>query len=242
MYRKHLGRKYATYGVDHDRVRLLETATATAWPTSATVFADGFNKPEDGIGAGLLVRDGVVYFTCIPDLWLLRDTNGRWGGGGATVAPAGYGIHVGFLGHDLHGLRFGPTAGLFQRRRPALNVTTPDGPVVNLESGSVLRCEPDGSGLEIFATGLRTRRSWPSTSTATCSPPTTTPTAATRPAGSTSSRAPTAAGGSATSSSRPRSAEGRGTPRSSGTRAGRAGRLPPAADHQHRRRPLGPDV
>jgi quinoprotein glucose dehydrogenase len=37
-----------------------------------------------------------------------------------------------------------------------LHVTTKEGKVIDLpDEGSVLRCEPDGSNLEVFATGLR---------------------------------------------------------------------------------------
>ena len=156
MYKKHLGKEYATYGVDHDRVRLLEDRDGDGKADLATVFADGFKRPEDGIGAGLLVRDGGVYFTCIPDLWYLRDTDGDGVADQRRSLQRGYGIHVGFLGHDLHGLRFGPDGRLYYSVGDrALNIPTPTGAVVNLESGSVLRCEPDGSALEIFATGLR---------------------------------------------------------------------------------------
>ena len=42
---------------------------------SSTLFADGFNTPLDGIGAGVLARGDSVWFANIPNLWLLRDTN-----------------------------------------------------------------------------------------------------------------------------------------------------------------------
>ena len=71
-----------------------------------------------------------------------------------------------------------------------------------------MRCNPDGTELEVFATGSATRRSWRSTSTATSSPATTTPTAATRLAGFTWSKGAIAAGGSATSSSNRRYSRG----------------------------------
>ncbi len=156
MYRKHLGESFGTYGVDHDRVRLLEDRDGDGVADRATVFADGFSRHEDGLGAGLLARNGDVWFTCIPDLWRLRDTNGDGVADEREALQKGYGVHVGFSGHDLHGLRFGPDGRLyFSVGDRGLNVNTADGPVVNLESGSVLRCEPDGTQLEVFATGLR---------------------------------------------------------------------------------------
>ena len=112
-----------------------------------TVFADGFNKLEDGIAAGVLARDGDVYFANIPNLWLLRDTDGD---GKADVRKSlhyGYGVRYAFLGHDLHGLRFGPDGKLyFSVGDRGLHVEKPTARslVSNPDSGAVLRCNPDG--------------------------------------------------------------------------------------------------
>src|SRR5205807_763403 len=68
----------------------------------------------------------------------------------------GYGVRFGFIGHDLHGLRFGPDGKLyFSIGDRGLRVETEGRTVSSTETGAVLRCNPDGSGLEIVATGLR---------------------------------------------------------------------------------------
>lgn len=64
----------ATLSKETDRVRRVWDSTGSGRADKATVFAEGFNDPLDGIGAGLLARKGNIYFTCIPDLWLLQDT------------------------------------------------------------------------------------------------------------------------------------------------------------------------
>jgi quinoprotein glucose dehydrogenase len=156
LYKKHLGKKFANYSVHHDRVRLLEDTAGKGRADKATVFADGFNRPLDGIGSGVIARGGKVWYTCIPDLWLLQDTRGT---GKADVKKSlqhGYGVHVSFIGHDLHGLRFGPDGKLyFSIGDRGLHVETEGRTVSCPDTGAVLRCEPDGSQLEIVATGLR---------------------------------------------------------------------------------------
>lgn len=157
MYRKHLGKEAESYGVEHDRVRLIEDRDGDGKADHATVFADGFNGLESGLAAGVLARKGDVYFTCIPDLWRLRDTDGDGKADARDALHTGYGVHVAFLGHDLHGLKFGPDGRLyFSIGDRGLHVTTADGRTVSCpDTGAVLRCEPDGSGLELYATGLR---------------------------------------------------------------------------------------
>src|SRR5207249_7124243 len=123
----------------------------------STVFADDFHRAADGIGAGLFARRGTVWFACIPDLWLLRDPKG---GGKADVQKSlatGFGVHVSFLGHDLHGLRMGPDGRLyFSIGDRGFNVTTSDGRRLACpDTGAVLRCNPDGSNREVVAIGLR---------------------------------------------------------------------------------------
>ena len=157
MYKKYLGSKFESFQVQHERVRRVVDRDGDGRADSSTVFADGFNDPAAGIGAGVLARKGDVWYTCIPGLWKLRDTKGDGRADSRKLLHNGYGVHVGFLGHDLHGLRFGPDGRLyFSIGDRGFNVTTFDGKTLAVpDTGSVLRCEADGTGLEVFATGLR---------------------------------------------------------------------------------------
>ena len=158
MYRKFLSpQEFHDYNVEHERVKLVEDRDGDGKADHASVFADGFKDAADGIGAGLLARKGDVFYTCIPDLWRLRDKDGDGKAEVKESLSTGYGVHVAFLGHDLHGLKMGPDGRLyFTVGDRGLNVTTKEGKHLDApDCGSVLRCEPDGSNLEIFATGLR---------------------------------------------------------------------------------------
>lgn len=156
MYRKFLGKDFDSYGREHDRVKLVEDRDGDGQADHASVFADGFYHHADGIGSGVLARKGDVYFTCIPDLWLLKDTDGDGKADVKKSLHTGYGVHVAFLGHDLHGLKIGPDGRLyFSIGDRGLNVKTAAGQLTMLEKGCVLRCELDGSKLEIVHTGLR---------------------------------------------------------------------------------------
>jgi quinoprotein glucose dehydrogenase len=157
MYRKHLKEQFSSYEIAHDRVRRIEDTNGDGVANKATVFADGFRHAAEGIGSGVLARQGNVYYTCIPNLWLLKDPKGSGTAETRAALSTGYGVHVSFYGHDLHGLRMGPDGRLyFSIGDRGLNVRTSDGRTLAFpDTGAVLRCEPDGSELEVFATGLR---------------------------------------------------------------------------------------
>jgi quinoprotein glucose dehydrogenase len=151
------GNRISQYTSHSDRLRLLVDDDGDGKVDRATVFADGFNAIEDGLAAGVLARRGDVYFANIPNLWLLRDTKGTGVADFKRSLSQGYGIRVGFIGHDLHGLRFGPDGKLYYSIGDrGGHIRRKEGGVVeNHETGVVYRCDPDGSNLEIFATGLR---------------------------------------------------------------------------------------
>src|SRR5262249_38244076 len=139
-----------------DRVRRLEASSGNGKPDRSTVFADGFDRAEDGLGSGVLARRGNVYYTCIPDLWLLKDTQGTGKADVKKSLHTGYGVPVAFSGHDPHGLKMGPDGRLyFTIGDRGLHVESEGRVVSNPDSGAVLRCEPDGSNLELFHVGLR---------------------------------------------------------------------------------------
>ncbi|MDB5388131.1 MAG: repeat protein [Planctomycetaceae bacterium] len=140
-----------------DQVRLLEDQNGDGHADRSTVFAGGFNGILDGLAAGVMAKDGDVYFTCIPNLWMLRDTDNDGVADVRQVIQTGFGVNAGFLGHDLHGLCWGPDGMLyFSVGDRGFDLKTQEGAALSgPRTGAVFRCFPDGSQLEVVHRGLR---------------------------------------------------------------------------------------
>ena len=121
------------------------------------VFAEGFNTEVTGIAAGVMAWRGDVYASIIPDLWKLRDTKGTGSADKREALLTGFGVHVAYAGHDMHGLTLGPDGRIYWTiGDKGVNVVSKEGKRWYAPNvGSVLRCNPDGSGFEIFARGIR---------------------------------------------------------------------------------------
>ena len=157
---------------DSEVVRLLEDRAGTGHADHSEIIATGFNSVVDGTAAGVLATGTNVYFANIPNLWRLdqkvsesaSEPAGEKGTSGSlahwptrSLLAAGFGVHIGVSGHDLHGLIKGPDGRIyFSFGDRGVCLTNREGAVINLpDCGGVLRCEPDGANLEVFCYGLR---------------------------------------------------------------------------------------
>ena len=147
-----------TFATERDRIRLVTDTDGDGTADTATVFADGFGDLLDGTGAGVLARpDGDVFYTCIPDLYRLRDDDGDGMADEVDSLATGFGVRVAFRGHDMHGLTMGPDGRLYWTIGDrGFHVVTKEGTTLAMpDTGAVFRSETDGTGLEVFAYGLR---------------------------------------------------------------------------------------
>ncbi|MEO7599557.1 MAG: HEAT repeat domain-containing protein [Opitutus sp.] len=144
--------------LETEQVRLLEDSDGDGVADKSFVYATGFNSDLDGIASGVLARRGEVYFTNIPSLWKFT---GKDKAEKRQELSRGYGVRFNFTGHDLHGLVFGPDGKIyFSVGDRGAHVPTKEGGMIDApDTGSVFRCNPDGTKLEIFATGLRNPQS-----------------------------------------------------------------------------------
>ncbi len=146
--------------VESERVKLVLDSNGDGQADQATVFADGFKSMETGIGGGVASLGGSVFYTAIPDVWRL---DGEKDGAATqrTKLHTGFGVHVAYSGHDMHGAKVGPDGRLYWSIADCgAHVTTREGKVIAVpDSGAVFRCELDGSAFEVVATGLRNPQS-----------------------------------------------------------------------------------
>jgi len=143
--------------VHSERIYQLRDTDGNGTADKMTVFAEGFNTEVTGIAAGILYHDGWVYVTIAPDLWRLKDTDDDGVADIREVVAHGFGMHIAYAGHDMHGPRLGPDGRIYWSiGDKGVNVTDKAGKKWYYpHEGAVMRVEPDGTGFEVFAHGLR---------------------------------------------------------------------------------------
>ena len=122
------------------------------------VMAEGFNAdPTFDVVGGLHYHRGDLFFGIAPGLWRLRDDNGDGAIDTQTPVSLGYNTHPAFGGHGISGVMIGPDGRLYWEVGD-IGFSVVDGRNQRLSfpnQGAVFRANPDGSDLEVFATGIR---------------------------------------------------------------------------------------
>ena len=122
-----------------------------------SLFFEGLNTEVTGLAGGILFRDNAAYVTCIPDMLKITDTDGDGKGDKTEVLATGFGVHIGYGGHDMHGPTMGYDGRIYWTiGDKGFSVRSREGEVFHYPyHGGMFRCEPDGSNFEVFAHGLR---------------------------------------------------------------------------------------
>ncbi len=155
--KRHEGERFAErYLVEQERLRRIVDSNGDGVADQSQVFADGFNDPAAGVAAGVLPIGDDLYFACIPDMWRLTDQDGDGCCDERELQHTGWGVHIALSGHDMHGLVRGPDGRLYWSIGDrGFHVEHEGKTWAHHHAGAVLRSELDGTGLEVFATGLR---------------------------------------------------------------------------------------
>lgn len=140
-----------------ERIHLIEDTDGDGLADKTSIYAENFHDQIAGIAAGVLHHDGDVYTTIVPDVWKLRDTNNDGKADQREAIAHGFGVHLAYAGHDMHGLTVGPDGRIYWTiGDKGVSVKTKEGLHYKYPNqGAVLRCEPDGSNFEVYARGLR---------------------------------------------------------------------------------------
>jgi len=157
-YRKHFDKKGLDwYTQFSEKLVLLSDHDGNGVADSRSLYSDAFNEPLDGIGFSVLAEDNATYFTCIPALRKLTDTNDDGVADTNEKIVTGFGVRISFTGHDLHGIIRGPDGRLyFSVGDRGYHVTDQDGVTVEGSGrGAVFRCDSGGENFEVYAMGLR---------------------------------------------------------------------------------------
>ena len=141
-----------------EKIHLLEDTDADGVADSTQLFAEDFRTEVTGIAAGVLHHAGNVYATIAPDVWVMPDADHRNPNSSARRRLAtGFGLHIAYAGHDMHGLTLGPDGKIYWSiGDKGISATSREGRKFHFPNqGGVMRCNPDGSDFEVFAHGLR---------------------------------------------------------------------------------------
>jgi putative membrane-bound dehydrogenase-like protein len=130
------------------RIKLLEDRDGDGRFETSIVFAEKLVFPM-----GLVWREGKLYVADPPDLVTFEDTDGDARADKRAVVLTGFGHRD---NGSLHGLAFGPDGLLYMTMGApdGYQLKRDDGTLVKGTSGALIRCRPDGSGVEVVCRGF----------------------------------------------------------------------------------------
>lgn len=148
---------YRDLMVISERIHVIEDTDNDGTADHIQLFAEDFKTEVTGIAAGVLHFNDTVYATVAPDVWRLKDSNQDGIADDRSLLATGFGLHIAYAGHDMHGLTIGPDGKIYWSvGDKGISVTSQEGRKYHYPNqGGVLRCNPDGSDFEVFAHGLR---------------------------------------------------------------------------------------
>ena len=143
--------------VEKENVYRLEDTNEDGIADLSQLVVEDFHEEVTDVAGALLVHGENLFVGVAPDLWRLRDPDQDGIFDKKTSISQGYGVHIGFGGHNMSGLEMGPDGRLYWGIGDiGFNGVGPDGTEWKYPNrGVIVRSNPDGSDFEVFAMGLR---------------------------------------------------------------------------------------
>ncbi|MEC3881856.1 HEAT repeat domain-containing protein [Parapedobacter sp. 10938] len=143
--------------IEKEKVYRVEDISGDGVADRSQLVVHDFHEEITDVAGGVFADGDDLYLAVAPDLWRLTDTDGDGIPDKKTSISHGYGVHIGFGGHGMSGVKMGPDGRLYwQIGDIGFNGEGADGTKwEHPNSGVIARANPDGSDFEIFAHGLR---------------------------------------------------------------------------------------
>lgn len=143
--------------VEKENVFRLEDTDADGRADRSQLIVSDFNEEVSDVAGAVLYHEEELFVGVAPDLWKLRDTNGDGTMDEKASLAHGFGVHIGFGGHNMSGLKVGPEGKIYWGIGDiGFNGMDKDGNEhVYPNCGVIARANPDGTDFEIFAYGVR---------------------------------------------------------------------------------------
>lgn len=142
--------------VQKEQVYRLEDINGDGVADKSTLVVNDFNEEVTDAMGGILKYGDDLFVGIAPDLWRIKE-NKDGSMASKTSISHGYGVHFGFAGHGMSGLRVGPEGKIYwQVGDIGFSGKDKEGKQYDHpNSGVIVRSNPDGSDFEVFAYGNR---------------------------------------------------------------------------------------
>lgn len=143
--------------VEKENIYRLEDTDGSGLVDLAQLVVEDFHEEITDVAGAVLFHEGELFVGVAPDLWKLTDTNGDGLMDTKVSLMHGFGVHIGFGGHNMSGLTVGPEGKIYWGIGDiGFSGTDATGKKWHFPNeGVVVRCNTDGSDFEVFAHGVR---------------------------------------------------------------------------------------
>jgi putative membrane-bound dehydrogenase-like protein len=143
--------------VEKENVFRVEDTDGDGRADRSQLIASDFNEETSDVAGAVLKYDNALFVGVAPDLWRMTDADGDGFMEEKESLAHGFGVHIGFGGHNMSGLKVGPEGKIYWGIGDiGFSGKDDQGNLLDYPNcGVIARANPDGTDFEIFAYGVR---------------------------------------------------------------------------------------